>query len=91
MVGQSSKVGASFSVLGIGNVEIRVVHNDKEHTLTFSDALHAPDVTANLISISRMDLMGWDIVFGNKRVRFFKNKTEIFSGELKNGLYFISG
>jgi len=38
--------------------------------LTFRDALHAPDITANLLSISKMDLAGWDAVFGNGRVRF---------------------
>ena len=65
MVGQSSKVGANFSVLGIGNIDICVVRDNKEHPLTFTDALHAPDVSANLISISRMDLNGWDVVFGN--------------------------
>ncbi len=91
ITGQSSKLGANFSVLGIGNVEINVVHNQKEHKLTFKDSLHAPDVTANLISISRMDQMGWDVVFGGGKVRFFKDRCEIFTGTLKDGLYLITG
>ena len=49
------------------------------------------DVTANLISISRMDQMGWDVIFGKGQVRFFKDKCEIFTGTLKNGLYLITG
>ncbi len=85
------KLGANFSVLGVGDVEINVVHDQKEHKLTFKDSLHGPDVTANLISISRMDQMGWDIVFGKGQVRFFKDKCEIFTGQLKNGLYLITG
>jgi hypothetical protein len=68
LVGQSSKSGASFSVLGFGNVEISIVNNDTRHTLLLKDALHAPDVTANLISISKMDIAGWDAVFGGKKV-----------------------
>jgi hypothetical protein len=91
MVGQSSKEGADFTILGTGNVELRVSFKGKEHTLTFRDALHAPDITANLLSISRMDIAGWDAVFGNGRVRFFKDKVEIFEGILKNGLYLIHG
>jgi hypothetical protein len=89
--GQSSKEGASFTVLGVGTVQIKVIYNGLEQTLSFSNALHAPDITANLISISRMDLAGWDIVFGGKRARFFKDKKEIFGGVLKNGLYLIGG
>jgi hypothetical protein len=89
--GQSSKEGTSFTVLGIGTVQMKVIHNKLEHTLTFKDALHAPDVTANLISISRLDLAGWDIVFGGQKTRFFKDKKEVFGGILKNGLYLVGG
>jgi hypothetical protein len=56
VVGQSSKEGTSFTVLGTGNVELQVVFKGSEHTLMFCDVLHAPDITANLLSISRMDI-----------------------------------
>ena len=91
LIGQSSKEGTSFMILGIGNVVIRVINGGKEHTLTFRDALHAPDIMANLISISKLDLAGWHSVFGNRKVQFFHNKTKVFMGELKNGMYLISG
>jgi hypothetical protein len=92
VISQSSKEGTSFTVLGTGNVELRVVFKGSEHTLMFHDALHAPDITANLLSISRMDIAGWSAVFGNGRVQFFnKDKTEIFGSVLKNGLYLIHG
>jgi len=90
MAGQSSKEGASFSILGIGDVEIKVVFNNVENTLTFRDALHAPDITANLLSISKMDVAGWHAMFGDQRVCFYKGKSEIFGGILKNGLYFVN-
>ncbi|EDR06963.1 uncharacterized protein LACBIDRAFT_328359 [Laccaria bicolor S238N-H82] len=86
-IGQSSMVGANFRVLGMGTVEIKVVHENVEHTLVFTNALHAPDVTANLISISRMDLAGWEVIFGKQKARFFMGKREIFGGVLKDGLY----
>jgi len=43
LVGQSSKSGANFSVLGFRNVEISIVNNNKQHALLLKDALHAPD------------------------------------------------
>jgi hypothetical protein len=92
VVGQSSKEGTSFTILGTGDVELKVTFKESERTLSFRDALHAPDITANLLSISRMDLAGWSTVFGEGRVRFFnKDKLEIFDGVLKNGLYLIHG
>jgi hypothetical protein len=92
VVGQSSKEGTNFTILGTGNVELKVVFNGVEHTLTFHDALHAPDIMANLLSISKMDLAGWNAVFGDGRVQFFnKEKVEVFVGTLKNGLYLVNG
>lgn len=91
MTGQSSKAGVSFTVKGVGKVQIQVIRDGKQHTLTFNDALHAPDITANLISISKMDRQGWHAVFGGGQVRFFYGKDKVFGGELRNGLYMISG
>jgi hypothetical protein len=68
VIGQSSKEGTSFTVLGTGNVELRVVFKGSKHTLMFHDALHALDITENLLSISRMDITGWSAVFGDRHV-----------------------
>ena len=68
VVGQSSKEGTSFTILGTENVEFKVLFQGVEHTLTFHDALHAPDITANLLSISKMDLARWSTTFGNRHV-----------------------
>jgi len=71
MAGQSSKEGASFLILGIGDVEIKVVFNNVENTLTFCNALHAPNITTNLLSISKMDVVGWHAMFRDQRVCFY--------------------
>ena len=63
--GQSSKVGANFCIHGIGTVEIKVIYDNVIHTLEFTNVLHAPDITANLISISKMDLAGWEVISEN--------------------------
>ncbi|KNZ72391.1 hypothetical protein J132_03483 [Termitomyces sp. J132] len=91
LTGQSSKEGASFMILGIGNVVIRVIHQGKEHTLVFRDVLHAPTVAANLILISKLNLAGWHTMFGDCKVQFSFNKAKVFMGEMKNGMYLILG
>jgi hypothetical protein len=92
VIGQSSKKGTNFTILGTGNVELQVMFKGCEHKLTFRDALHTLDIMANLLSISRMDTAGWSTVFGEGCVRFFnKDKAEIFGGILKNGLYLVHG
>jgi hypothetical protein len=92
VVGQSLKEGTSFTILGTGNINFKVLFKGVEHTLTFCDALHAPDITANLLSISKMDLARWSATFGDQRVQFFnKDKLETFGGTLKNGLYLVHG
>jgi hypothetical protein len=58
VVDQLLKEGTSFTILGTGNVKIRVMFKGTEHTLTFRDTLYAPDIMANLLSISKMDLAG---------------------------------
>lgn len=69
-MGLSAKEGTGFHIAGSGNVSIRVIHNGEQNTLTFQDALHAPDISANLISISQLDRLGWTIIFGSRKVKF---------------------
>ena len=92
VVGQSSKEGTKFTILGKGDVELQVIFNGMEHILIFHNFLHTPDIMANLLSISRMDLARWNVVFGNCYIHFFnKDKTKIFGGMLTNGLYLVTG
>ncbi|KAJ3807953.1 hypothetical protein F5876DRAFT_79216 [Lentinula aff. lateritia] len=91
-VGQSAKEGSGFKIVGVGNVLINVVHNGRSNTLTFRNSYHSPDITANLVSISRLDKLGWKIVFGGGRVRFVDpNGDQQFEGVENGGLYLISG
>ena len=89
--GQSSKVGANFCIYGIETVEIKVIHDNVIHTLEFTNVLHAPDITANLISISKMDLAGWEVIFRKQWAWFFMGHKEIFNRVLSGSyhLYYI--
>ncbi|KAJ3758851.1 hypothetical protein EV360DRAFT_17662, partial [Lentinula raphanica] len=50
--------------VGRGRVRKTFENEDGKVVLTFEDALHTPDVSYNLVSISRMDKLGYQILFG---------------------------
>ncbi len=62
--GSSSKAGASLNIQGVGTVALKSLVADSQNIFTLSKALHCPDISANLISISRLDKEGWFITFG---------------------------
>ena len=51
--------------------------------------LYVPTCSRNLISVSRLDLDGFNWNIGNKSLSLFKNKSCIGSGILIDGLYKI--
>ncbi|KAJ3816941.1 hypothetical protein F5880DRAFT_1439199, partial [Lentinula raphanica] len=51
--------------VGYGKVIKRFENEDGKVVLTFENAFHTPDVSYNLVSISRMDKLGYQILFGN--------------------------
>ncbi|KAJ3741661.1 hypothetical protein EV360DRAFT_1420, partial [Lentinula raphanica] len=63
--GQSSEQNTSFEIIGRGKARKILYEGDKEITLTFENALHAPNITSDLISVGRLDQLGYHILFGN--------------------------
>ncbi|KAJ3835369.1 hypothetical protein F5878DRAFT_692914 [Lentinula raphanica] len=90
LVGNSSKKGVSFEILSQGDVDVRVTHQDKVHTLTFHNALHAPSITSSLISLSILDGLGWTMSIGQGQIIFREpGGCDVFSGRLVDGLYLV--
>ncbi|KAJ3991903.1 hypothetical protein F5050DRAFT_1548372, partial [Lentinula boryana] len=50
-------------------------------TLTFENVLHAPNIMSDLISVGRLDQLGYQVLFGNGRMRFFSPR----------GVHFLTG
>ncbi|KAJ3779965.1 hypothetical protein GGU10DRAFT_229823, partial [Lentinula aff. detonsa] len=50
--------------VGYGRVQKTFKNETGDVVLTFKNALHVPDVSYNLISISKMDALGYQILFG---------------------------
>ncbi|KAJ3978856.1 hypothetical protein F5890DRAFT_1374439, partial [Lentinula detonsa] len=56
--------------------------------ITFENALHVPDVSYNLISISKMDALGYQILYGKGMAKFFSpSGTHFLTGYGSGGLY----
>ncbi|KAJ3765515.1 hypothetical protein FB446DRAFT_709401 [Lentinula raphanica] len=79
-----------LEIEGTGRVRKAVIHDGKEVTLTFENAYHCPNILSNLISISRLDSLGYQVIFGGGQARFYSPKGEHFlTGVGGNGLYCI--
>ncbi len=92
MSGTSSKAGASLKIHGVGTVALKSSVLGVQNVFTLSKALHCPDVSANLISISRLDKEGWFVTFGGGQVTFVDQKgNPQFTATLINDLYTING
>ncbi|KAJ3831688.1 hypothetical protein F5878DRAFT_497132, partial [Lentinula raphanica] len=50
--------------IGRGRVSKTFENEKGKVVLTFEDVLHTPDVSYNLVSISRMDRLGYQVLFG---------------------------
>ncbi|KAJ4000052.1 hypothetical protein F5050DRAFT_1709234 [Lentinula boryana] len=54
----------------------------------FDDALHIPDVSYNLVSISKMDVLGYEVLFGRGIAKFFSpSGIHFLTGYGSEGLY----
>ncbi|SJL14141.1 uncharacterized protein ARMOST_17596 [Armillaria ostoyae] len=90
--GTSSKAGAALNIQGIGTVALKSTVSGIQNVFTLSKALHCPDVSTNLISISRLDKEGWFVTFGGGQATFVDQKgTPQFTATLVNDLYAING
>ena len=79
--GRTAPKGASFRVIGQGTVRKICKTADGTLELIFKDALHAPDLSSNLISINCFNKAGFNMVFGGGQVHFRDpNGREVLCG-----------
>ncbi|KAJ3816169.1 hypothetical protein F5878DRAFT_517173, partial [Lentinula raphanica] len=62
---KSSEASTPLRIVGWGTVRKVFEGPGGDVVLTFENAFHAPDVSYNLVSISRMDRLGYQVLFGN--------------------------
>ena len=89
--GESAKAtNGDFEIIGEGNVTQRYLIEEGERTITYTQALHAPTLNANLVSISAFDRAGLLTTFGGgKGVVKKPDETIILTGKGVNGMYLL--
>jgi len=60
---------------------------DTGYHLDLMDTFYVPSITRNLISLSKLDIVGYSFKFGNGCFSLFKRTFMIGSGTLYDGLY----
>lgn len=89
--GHAAPRGASFRVIGRGTIKRKYQTTEGTFELVFRNALHAPDLLSNLISINRFDKAGFKVVFGGGYVRFNDSTgKEVLRGTGTGGMYLLS-
>ena len=90
-LGDSAKTeNSSFEIIGEGNVTQRYQVDGKEHNITYTCALHAPMLNANLISVSLLDKMGLTTTFGDgKGVTTKADGTIVLLSQNINRMYLL--
>lgn len=58
-----------------------------KHELSINNVCHAPELTHNLLSVSKLDDAGFKLVIEDGKLRAIKNEMVIFESEKRNGMY----
>ena len=88
--GAGAPVGSTFPIAGVGTVRKSVTHNGKQVALTFENSLHTPTLQHNLVSIGRLDRVGYSATFGGGKVMFHDPKGHPFmSGHGRGTMYVL--
>ena len=88
-VGDSTKaIDGSFKIIEEGNIIQCYQINGKEHKVTYTHALHAPTLNANLISIGTLDKVGLTTTFGKGQgITWQVDGMVVLAGKSVNWMY----
>ncbi|WVZ89020.1 hypothetical protein U9M48_035482 [Paspalum notatum var. saurae] len=77
---------AKADILGIGNYVLKLFGGRK---LLLNDTLYSPSMRRNLISVSQLESIGYDIPFGKGNVKILLDEKLVHTGVQHDGLYFL--
>ncbi|OJT09466.1 Retrovirus-related Pol polyprotein from transposon TNT 1-94, partial [Trametes pubescens] len=73
MHGNAAKKGATFQIIGVGDINAVMVIDNRESLITLKEVLHAPDLAANLISVARIDRGGCNVQIRDGSMAVYPN------------------
>ncbi|KAF5391957.1 hypothetical protein D9757_003238 [Collybiopsis confluens] len=88
--GHAAQSGDGFPIVGRGSVT-RNIHTDgKWATVTFRNALHAPTLASDLISVSQLDKAGCTTIFETNKATVTKGRQQLFGASINNNIYCVN-
>uniref|UniRef100_A0A0W0EZX5 Putative retrovirus-related pol polyprotein n=1 Tax=Moniliophthora roreri TaxID=221103 RepID=A0A0W0EZX5_MONRR len=90
--GSSSKRGTQFIIEGVGEIQIKVMYQGVKRTITLWNVFHAPDIASNLLLLGILDVLGYRMVIGGRKMIFQAlSGDEMLEAALEEGLYVVTG
>lgn len=81
--------GSKFRILATSVVRKFITYRGERKEIAFN-AIHTPDITANLISVSKLDQKGYAVEFGHGKAVFKRSDSLLFmEAVLLNGMYIL--
>jgi hypothetical protein len=77
---------AKANILGIGNYILKLPGGGK---LLLRDTLYSPSMRRNLISVSQLESVGYDLFFGKEKLKILLDGKLVHTGVRHDGLYFL--
>ena len=71
--------GRKLKAIGMGDLNIELLNGSKTTNMTFKDAVHAPDMAFTLISISRLDKSGYQVIFNKGMCKIINPKGQVIA------------
>ena len=78
IAGQGAGKDSTVKIVGVGSVQKDVIMDGKRQSVIFRNVAHAPDLAANLVSISRLDADGAVILVENGSMVFLDSSRTPF-------------
>ena len=71
--------GRKLKAIGMGDLNIELPNGLKTTNMTFKDAVHAPNMAFMLISISRLDKSGYQVIFNKGMCKIINLKGQVIA------------
>lgn len=85
-----AKKGALCTAMGKGTIVLHTLNcNGESSKIIMKDALYVPEVEFSLLSVRRLDKIGYEVLFKNQMVTIEKNGVQYAVGDLKGMQYYI--
>ncbi|KAF2881527.1 hypothetical protein ILUMI_24645 [Ignelater luminosus] len=72
----------------MGNVELKIMIDEVIHTVTVKNVMYAPDISTNLLSVSKITELGHTVIFDAHKCKIYDSGNNLIASATQiNGMY----